>query len=113
MASFETSLYQWQEGERRIREALPDERMAMDRVVERILAELRRRLGGAFTIDELVDLYDQGTSWCTDIAYAVAPGAPWAWDARTTADAAFARYVHEASDYAGGRRFDPRPADSI
>ena len=50
----------------------------------------------------------QGTGWCTDIAYSVAPGAPWAWDARTTADAAFGRYVREASDYAGGRRLDPR-----
>jgi hypothetical protein len=111
MASFETSLFQWQEGERRVRAALPDERMAMDRVIERILAELRRRLGGPFVIDELVALYDAGTSWCTDIAYQVAPGAPWAWDARTTADAAFARYVREASDYAGGRRLDPRPAN--
>jgi hypothetical protein len=111
MGRFETSYFQWQEGERRVRDALPDERMAMDRVIERILAELHRRLGGPFTIDELVDLYDQGTSWCTDIAYAVAPGAPWAWDPRTTADAAFARYVREASDYAGGRRLDPRPAD--
>ena len=111
MTQFETSMFQWKEGERRVREALPDERMAMDRVVEHVLAELRRRLGGPFTIDELVELYDQGTAWCTDIAYSVAPGAPWAWDARTTADAAFGRYVREASDYAGGRRLDPRPAD--
>jgi hypothetical protein len=111
VAQFETSMFQWKEGERRVREALPDERMAMDRVVDHVLAELRRRLGGPFTIDELVDLYDQGTGWCTDIAYGVAPGAPWAWDARTTADAAFGRYVREASDYAGGRRLDPRPAD--
>jgi hypothetical protein len=111
MSDFQSALFQWQEGERRVRETLPDERLAMDRVVERILAELRRRLGGHFTIDELVDLYDQGTGWCTDIAYATAPGAPWTWDARTTADAAFGRYVREASDYAGGRRLDPRPAD--
>jgi hypothetical protein len=111
MGQFETSMYQWQEGARRVNESLPDERMAMDRVVEAVLAELRRRLGGPFTIDELVELYDQGTSWATDIAYKVAPGAPWAWDARTTADAAFGRYVREASDYAGGRRLDPRPAD--
>jgi hypothetical protein len=108
---FQTAMFQWQEGERRLREALPDERMAMDRVTDRVVAELRRRLGGPFTIDELVELYARGTGWCTDIAYAVAPGAPWAWDARITADAAFGRYVREASDYAGGRRLDPRPAD--
>jgi hypothetical protein len=111
MSDFQMASFQWREGERRVREALPDERMAMDRVVDAIVAELRRRLGGPFTIDELVDLYDQGTGWCSDIAYQVAPGAPWAWDARTTADAAFSRYVREAADYAGGRRLDPRPAD--
>jgi hypothetical protein len=111
MSDLESTLFQWRDGARRVRESLPDERLAMDRVVDRIVAELRRRLGGAFTIDELVALYDQGTQWCSDIAYAVAPGAPWAWDARLTADAAFDRYVHEASDYAGGRRLDSFPAD--
>jgi hypothetical protein len=104
-------MFQWREGERRVREALPDERMALDRVTDRLVAELRRRLGGAFTLDELVALYDRGTGWCTDIAYEVAPGAPWAWDARVTTDAAFARYMREAVDYAGGRRLDPRPAE--
>jgi hypothetical protein len=42
-----------------------------------------------------------------DVAFEVAPGAPWAWDARTTADAAFARYVREAQDFAGGRLVEP------
>ena len=66
--------------------------------------ELRRRLGGSFTTDELADLYDAGTDWTLDLAVNVAPGAPWAWDQRIVADAAFARYVREATDYAGGRR---------
>lgn len=103
-------MHQWQDGQRRVREALPDERMALERVTEQILAELRRRLGGPFSIDELLELYDRGTGWCSDIAYRVAPGAPWAWDARTTADAAFGRYAREATDWAGGRRLDGRPA---
>ena len=34
------------------------------------------------------------------------PGEPEAWDMTTVAGAAFARYVREASDYAGGRRID-------
>ena len=109
MAEYETAMHQWREGERRVRDALPDERLALERVTEQIVAELRKRLGGPFTIDELLELYDRGTGWCTDIAYRVAPGAPWAWDARTTADAAFGRYVREATDWAGGRRLDPRP----
>jgi hypothetical protein len=102
--SFETAIHQWREGERRLADAPPHERPALERVTASIHAELRRRLGGAFTVDELAELYDRGTGWCLDLAVSVAPGAPWAWDQRTTADAAFARYVREAVDFAGGRR---------
>lgn len=107
MATFETAVQQWREGERRIDLLEPTQQIAVERVVERVVMELRRRLGSAFTTDELVDLYDQGTSWVLDLAVAVAPGAPWAWEQRVVADAAFHRYVREASDYAGGRRLDP------
>ena len=105
--SFETAIQQWREGERRLADAPPDQRPALERVTSRIHAELRKRLGGAFTVDELAELYDRGTGWCLDVAVATAPGAPWAWDARTTCDAAFARYVREAADFAGGRRLEP------
>jgi hypothetical protein len=101
--SFETAIYQWEEGTRRLREADPADRRALERVTEQIVRELRRRLGGAFTTAELADLYAAGTDWCLDIAIAHAPSHPRAWDARTVADAAFARYVREASDFAGGR----------
>ena len=104
--SFETAIQQWRAGERRLADAPPHERAALERVTARIHAELRRRLGGPFTSEELAHLYDQGTGWCLDVAVAVAPAAPWAWDARTTADAAFARYVREATDFAGGRRIE-------
>ena len=39
-----------------------------------------------------------------DIAVAAAPEHPYAWDARIVADAAFARYLRGAVDFAGGRR---------
>ena len=104
--SFETALVQWREGERRMAGAPPQQRPALEAVVERIEAELRRRLGGTFTTDELAELYDRGTDWCLDVAIATAPGAPWTWDARLVGDAAFARYVREARDYAGGRRVE-------
>jgi len=76
----------------------------MERVTEALVAELRRRLGGRFSSDELVELYDRGTSWCQQVAMNVAPQEPSAWDAAVVADAAFARYLREAADYAGGRR---------
>jgi hypothetical protein len=105
--SFEIALGQWREGERRMAGAPLEHRSALDLVVTKIEAELRRRLGGTFTTDELAELYARGTDWCTDLAAAVAPDAPWAWDARTVADAAFLRYLRDARDFAGGRRTEP------
>ena len=75
-----------------------------ERVIGAVVAELRRRLGGAFTSDELAELYARGTSWCLPIAVSVAPDDPWAWESAVVADAAFARYLREAVDFAGGRR---------
>jgi hypothetical protein len=102
--SYENALAQWQEGLRRLSDAPPEQRRMLERVTRAIEAELRRRLGGAFTTGELAQLYDQGTDWATDLAVGVAPDSPWAWDPRTVADAAFGRYVRFAQDFAGGRR---------
>jgi hypothetical protein len=101
---FETAMPQWEEGVRRLRTAPPEHRRLLERVTDRVVDELRRRLGGPFTTGELVDLYDQGTGWVTDVAVAAAPEDPEAWDVRTVGDAAFARYLREATDFAGGRR---------
>lgn len=101
---FETALPQWEEGLRRLNDAPPEHRRVLERVTKAIEDELRRRLGGAFTSTELADLYDQGTGWTTDLAVATAPEDPYAWDARIVADAAFARYLRAATDFAGGRR---------
>jgi hypothetical protein len=95
---------QWQDGLRRLQSAPAEDRAVLERVTERVVEELRRRLGGPFTTDELVDVYDQGTWWITDVAVAVAPDRPEAWDVRTVGDAAFGRYLREATDFAGGRR---------
>lgn len=95
----------WREGVRRLLQADPRTRPALDRVVDEIVLELRRRLGGSFTADELARLYERdGIDWCFEIATRVAPGTPEAWDLTTVSGAAFARYVREASDFGGGRR---------
>ena len=104
---FETALPQWDEGTRRLAALSPDRRRVMERVTDRVVVELRHRLGGPVTTDELVDRYDAGTSWVTDVAAQVAPDDPDAWDVRVVGDAAFARYLREASDFAGGRRITP------
>jgi hypothetical protein len=102
--SFENANYQWQQGERRLRAAPPERLRLLERVADAIVAELRRRLGGRFASEELVELYERGTSWYLPIAMRVAPEDPSAWDAAVVLDAAFSRYLREAADYAGGRR---------
>jgi hypothetical protein len=88
---------QWHDGERRLSELPPARRRAFDRVVERLVAELRRRLGGSFTALELVELYDRSNAWTMPIAIETAPAEPAAWE-QWVADAAFNRYLRDASD---------------
>jgi hypothetical protein len=90
----------WQDGERRLAAADPGDRPALERVVDELVVELRRRLGGPFTTDELAGLYGgQDTDWAFAIATRIAPTNPAAWDMPTVVGAAFARYAREASDY--------------
>jgi hypothetical protein len=102
--SFENALYQWQQGERRLKAAPPERQPTLERVIDALVAELRRRLGGRFYTEELVELYGRGTSWCMQLAMKLAPEDPWAWEAGVVVDAAFGRYLRGAADYAGGRR---------
>ena len=101
--SFENAIYQWQQGERRLRDAPAERQAVLERVVGALVSELRRRLGGRFSSQELAELYGQGTAWGLQLAMKTAPEDPWAWDAGVVVDAAFARYLREATDYAGGR----------
>jgi hypothetical protein len=95
----------WREGQRRLDQADPSVKPALERVIDAVAAELRRRVGGTFTTEELARFYGEaGTDWIFEIATRVAPGTPEAWDLTTVAGAAFARYVRGASDYAGGAR---------
>ncbi len=103
MSSYENAVYLWQRAERRLSAVSPERRPLLDRIVSELVTELRRRLGGRFTAQELADLYSNGTSWCMQTAMAQAPDDPWAWDSSLVADAAFGRYLREAADYAGGR----------
>ena len=102
--SFENAIYQWHQGERRLADAPAERAPLLERVVEALVAELRRRLGGRFAAQELVECYGAPSGWCLQVAMTVAPDDPWAWEAGVVVDAAFGRYLREAADYAGGRR---------
>lgn len=101
---FESLIGLWQDGQRRLLEAPPGDRAALERVIDELVGELRRRLGGPFGVQELARLYTDGIDWCFDVATRVAPNTPAAWDLTTVTGAAFARYARQASDYTFGRR---------
>jgi hypothetical protein len=100
---FDNAFYQWQQGERRLSRVPAERRVLLQRIIDTLVGELRKRLGGRFSADELAELYECGTSWCLQLAMDTAPEDPWAWDSAIVVDAAFARYLREATDYAGGR----------
>jgi hypothetical protein len=88
----------WEDGERRLRDVPASARRPVERVVEVLVAELRRRLGGAFTALELAELYEGSSAWTMGMAVTIAPAEPIAWE-QWVADAAFARYVRGAADW--------------
>jgi hypothetical protein len=78
----------WREGQRRLADADPAVRPALERVTDAIVDELRRRLGGSFTTDELARYYgDEGIDWCFGVAVRTVPNNPEAWDLTTVTGA--------------------------
>jgi hypothetical protein len=88
----------WAEAERRVRDLPATTRRPFDRVLERLVAELRRRLGSRFSAQELAELYDGSYAWTMALAVETAPAEPVAWE-QWVADAAFGRYVRDAADW--------------
>lgn len=93
----ENAVFQWQEGAKRLRELEDDRlRQRLERRIDAVAEELRRRLGSTFTVEELAELYGSGTAWAEEHV------GPDTW----LIEAAFQRYVREAANYAGGRARD-------
>jgi hypothetical protein len=100
----ETALHHWQDGERRLAQAPPMQRPALDSVIERVIAELRWRLGNSFLVAELVEVYESSPAWSLGLALQAAPAEPVAWE-QWVSDAAFQRHLHRARGW-------PQAADS-
>jgi hypothetical protein len=96
--ALENAFYQWREGEARLAATSEPSRADLEYAADFVVEELRRRLGSSFVLDELSDLYAEGTDWATELADRRGAGT----DSAAVVDAAFARYAREASNYAGG-----------
>ena len=91
----------WDAGYRRFVELTHDSRQA-DLVgqVEALLDELRRRIGGAFTLEELAETYDDAERWAYETLSECGGAAGWSSSAATAVDAAYHVYARAARDYA-------------
>jgi hypothetical protein len=100
-AEVESARRDWEEGYRRVLEHARDspsgERLHAQ--VEAVLAELRRRLGGTFTLRELAGAYAAAEQWSRDAVAERAPSPGWPRTHSIVEAAAFHLYALGAQDY--------------
>ena len=92
---------EWEEGYRRLlSEAVdPAARERLFRQVEVVTEELRKRLGGRFTLAELTATYAGSDVWAREAVEARAAAPGWARTLVFVGDAAFHLYARGAIDY--------------
>lgn len=91
---------EWEDAHRRLEEAVDDERTAevIGLQLDAVTAELRRRVGGVFTLGELVEEYARAEVWARE-ALAELGIAGWAKTLSLVEGAAFHLYSRGAVDY--------------
>ncbi len=101
MPSVASARLEWEEGNRRFFEEARDPARAdvLHRQVEAVTVELRRRVGGTFTLAELADAYAGAERWVLHAIEERAPSRGWSRTASLAADAAFHAYSRGAQDY--------------
>ena len=92
---------EWEDGYRRFESAARDP-VAGERLLaqlEVVTAELRRRIGQTFTLDELAAAYERSDAWAREAIseHAASPG--WPRNVALVEDAAFHLYQRGAVDY--------------
>ncbi|MGH3071340.1 MAG: hypothetical protein ACRDNB_03600 [Gaiellaceae bacterium] len=100
-AQVESARREWEEGHRRLheearRQAQPERLLAQ---VEAVTADLRRRVGGIFTLAELVEAYGRAEEWSRAAVAEHAPAPGWPRTLSLVEAAAFHAYARGAQDY--------------
>jgi hypothetical protein len=101
MSQVEVTRQEWEEGRRRLEAARDDERRygQLLRSLELVLDELRKRVGGTYTLGELVAAYSEADRWAREVLEERAETTGWARDLSIVAAAAFDAYQRGATDY--------------
>ena len=96
-----TARNEWEQGYRRLlaeaRDPLSAERLQAQ--LSAVTAELRRRVGGTYTLRELTEVYADADRWTREAVAEHAPAAGWSQTISLVADAAFHLYARGAVDY--------------
>jgi hypothetical protein len=97
----ELARQQWADGKRRLDETRPSAQRHRRILVQvdTIVEQLRRRVGGIYTLEELATAYRDADRWLRHDLAEATPGAEWSPDATIAADAAFHIYARGARDY--------------
>lgn len=98
----EIAQQQWRAAQRQLEELRRDPQLYHRLVdqVESLVAELRRRIGGTYTLEALVRAYYGAEAWYLEALGRGEPEPGWARHAALVTDAAFEVYARGASDYA-------------
>jgi hypothetical protein len=101
MTTVEAARQEWEAGHRRFLQEASDPARAdlLHGQLDVIADELRRRVGGTFTLAELASAYDDAERWVLEVVGERAPTRGWARTATLAADAAFHAYSRGAQDY--------------
>jgi hypothetical protein len=93
---------EWEEGHRRFHAEARDRARAdvLYAQLEAVLAELRRRVGETFTLEELARAYASADDWSRDAVAERTPVPGWVRTVSTVEAAAFHLYARGAVDYA-------------
>ena len=94
-------LHEWEDGTRRLEADRADSRRYRQLLdeVEVVIDELRRRVGGTFTLSELAAAYGDADAWARQAVADRAPGPGWPRDLALVLAAAFHAYQRGASDF--------------
>ena len=92
---------EWEEGHRRFVEAARDPERAdvLHAQLDAVTEELRRRVGGTFTLGELAEAYAGAERWLLGAVDERVPARGGVRTATLAADAAFHAYSRGAQDY--------------
>jgi hypothetical protein len=102
MTTVSAARLEWEQGDRRFAEEAHDAARAdaLHRQRDAVLDELRRRVGGIFTLGELAAAYESSERWVSEVIEERAPSRGGARTVSVAADAAFHAYSRGAQDYA-------------